>query len=309
MLRLRNLLFVGTILSLMAAFVAQAYSQSPKTITIQPFLQDLTILPSQPKKDFSFQLINNTASPASFKLSAVDFGTLDDTGGLIFAGASSSQLIQKYGLANWISLASQNVNLQPSQKITVIGAIENRADLAPGGHYAAILITSTSAQPKAGQTNVSLKPIVSALILAKKIGGERYDLHLDSLSTNGNWFSLPSVVDLRFKNPGNIHVVPRGIVKLIDSRGNVVKQGIINQESRYILPERHRILSVPLSKIGKASLLSTGYKLQVDYRYDGINKYARKTMQVHYAAPIFILGLILIVVAIWLLWHRRIRHK
>lgn len=289
-------------------------SDSSKAVVVEPFLQEVVLEPTDASKDFTVQITNNTSSVFTFSLSAVDFGTLNETGGLFFTGLESIELPYKYGLADWLELDKGTRSLSPGQKASVNVTLYNRNDLSPGGHYGAIFINSTDLERKSGQPNVNLRQTISPLIFAIKRGGERYDLALDSVSHSGQWFKGPSDVQLKFKNNGNTHVVPRGIVNLLDRKGGIHSRGIINESSSYILPESNRMLSVVLKKQAASPLqLIKTYKLEVNYRYDGLDRFAVKTYTVRWLNwQLLLVILALLGAVIWVIrkkYYKKLNFK
>lgn len=180
-------------------------------ITLSPFLQQLSIAPDDQSQSFNLNVTNHTVTVQELKLTARDFGSLDETGGVLLEGSKSYN--QKYGLVSWLDLETDSLVLQPKETRGVLITINNKTSLRPGGHYGAIVASvANAAKPYGNQVGINQQLL--SLILLNKVGGERYDLRLDSIKQNGNWFKLPDEVHLRFKNPGNVHVVPRGLVKL-----------------------------------------------------------------------------------------------
>ncbi len=283
---LRNRLTLGTILVcgfLLILPIPSASAAGIKTtksgITLSPFEQQISIASDDPNRTFNLDIINNTTSLQELNLSARDFGSLNDTGGVLLEGSKGYS--QKYGLTSWLSLGTDTVTLQPSEKRSVPVTIENRTSLQPGGHYGAVVASVTSLNDQSSNRVVINQQLLS-LILVKKVGGEKYNLRLKNVTQNGNWLHLPTVVKLRFQNPGNVHVVPRGELKLKSPSGKVIAHGIINSESAYILPETFRELYVPLTKIRSSYPLPGVYSVEVDYRYDGLNVSASKSYATRY---------------------------
>lgn len=290
----------------MAAPVAQNTSGG---LSLSPFLQQISMSPTDLDKNFSLTLTNHTAGIQELDLKAQDFGSLNDTGGILLEGASS-RYTQKYGLASWLSLETDTVVLQPGESRSVSVTVNNRPDLQPGGHYGAVAATVNSLTDQSGNRVVINQQLLS-LVLVDKVGGEHFDLKLTSVSANGNWLHLPTIVKLRFQNPGNVHVIPRGLVKLKSPDGTVVAQGLINSESAFILPESFREVYVPLTTRGNSVPWPGLYRLEVDYRYDQISHYATKTTPVRFIdLGLYLLLAVMLAAGSWLVKKRHTtRHK
>lgn len=268
-------------------------------VTVVPFLQTVQILAQDKTKALDLTLSNNTKQTQSFKLSVLDFGALDESGGVAFASSDASTLIKKYGLSSWLKLESDSITLKPGQKAKIEAMIVNEDSLSPGGHYAAVVASLDSKDsPKGSQ--IDIKQQLSALIMATKIGGEKYDLSLDKTEFQTSWWRLPSSVTLRFKNPGNVQVIPRGTVKLIAPGGKVVSQGIINEGSGYVLPETFRRLTTELTSVARPRWWPATYSMQVSYRYDGLDVPAVKTFTVRFInlPALLVAGTLLAVIVI-----------
>ncbi len=268
-------------------------------VTIVPFLQTVRIQANEPTKTFDLTLVNNSDQTQSFHLSVLNFGTLNETGGLVFVGNNANTLIKKYGLASWLRLSTNDLTLAPKQTNTIQATVIDDVSLSPGGHYGAV-VASVNSQDAVGGTRVNVKQQISSLIMATKVGGEKYDLKLDNVRYQTRMGSLPSSVTLRFKNTGNVQIVPRGIVKLISPRGHIISQGIINEASSYVLPETYRQLPVQLQSVARESWWPKFYRLEVYYRYDGIDSFAAKSYTLYLVNwPAILLGLTLIVTIVW----------
>lgn len=258
-----------------------AQANQPEAITIQPFLQEVSIESGQRQPSFFVEVFNNTPSLYSFTAQAVDFGSLDETGGVLFAGSQSSELVKKYGLAKWLVIENSRQSLAAGQKVRIKVKIDNRSDLSPGGHYAAIILSGDKGRRDAAEVNVSLQKNISALIFAKKTDGALFGLELNQITPNSNFLRKASQVKLEFFNPGNVHVVPRGEVKIIGPFNKLVGRGIINAESAIVLPETKRVLNVPIQSTGSA-ILPGVYRLEASFRYDGSQQLKYKTLSRFY---------------------------
>jgi len=267
-------------------------------ITISPFLQQLTIQPNDIEKSYNLTLTNSTNSIQELRLSVRDFGSLNETGGVLLEG--NSNYTKKYGLTSWLQLGADTVILQPKESREVPVTIQNRTSLQPGGHYAAV-VASVKALDELTGNEVAVNQQLMSLVLVNKAGGEHYALRLTDIEQNGNWITLPSVVKLRFQNPGNVHVVPRGTVELKSPGGTVIARGIINSESAFVLPETFREIYVPLEKVANDFPAPGLYRIDVKYRYDGIDKTAEKSEILRFINLQLWCGLAIIVIAVLLI--------
>ena len=250
------------------AFLCPTHALAGETgLTVTPVFQEVTLATDEAEARFSITLTNQTDGPLVLRPSVVDFGSLDESGGVAFLGASDN-LVRKYSLASWMRPEKDIVSLEAGESEDLRVVIENRESLSPGGHYGAVLFTIGNEEADAKENVVAVNQLLSVLVFAKKEGGEIYRLNiLDRTRERSMLFGL-SQTSLRFQNEGNVHIVPRGIVTLTDPLGRVVEKGIINTESSLVLPESQRTFVTKLSLV--TPLLIPGrYTLITDYRYDG----------------------------------------
>lgn len=273
-------------------------------VTISPAIQQVTISPGEPEATFNFSVSNNSDEAYEFGLSVVDFGSLDETGGVLFAGNANKTLNYRYTLSPWVELQKDRivVDAHATEKVPI--TILNKESLAPGGHYGAILVTPTEVAGAADK-KVDINQVASSLLFVKKLGGEVYRLGLQNISVGTHLFSLPGQLNLRFQNAGNVHVVPYGLATISDPRGTVVERGIINSDSGIILPETFRQVTLPLQPMARAWLPGR-YKLTVAYHYDDSTATSTSQSSFMYLniATLMLLLLVLAIIASLLLSGR-----
>ena len=270
-----NFVFIALLMT--PVFIKAA---EPPALSVSPPFQEVTINPGQAETQLKVSVDNNSDQSQTFRVSALDFGTLDETGGVAFLGSQATALQRKYGLVNWLRLDRSSVTVAPKKSATVTATILNQDTLSPGGHYASILFTLESKPAPGNEPRVAVNQAFSSLIFAKKIGGAKFGLELDKPNQPSKW-RLPERIGLRFYNSGNVHNVPRGLVSIIGPRGNTVAQGTINTESAMILPETHRRYVVKMQQSGSA-LLPGKYQLKVQYRYDGKAEFTELTQDFYF---------------------------
>jgi hypothetical protein len=297
----RWLIFSGAILAISLARPASV--QAEPLFTITPPVQDLTITGSAPPA-VTAQIKNSSATAVTFKITTLDFGTLDQTGGVVFLdpGKSSSS----YGLASFLQSPAPTITVAPGQtgqiKLDVVGADK----LTPGGHYGAVM-----AQPVAGpsQAQVDVNAILTSLILLHKAGGEKYQLVLQQLGAPRLMSRLSSRLHPSFYNGGNLHVTPRGKVGLLDFRGKVMAKGIINEASGLLMPQHTR--DYPVELASQHRLVWPGlYWYKASFHYDGSEQLQTVSQRVIYLPLWSLVGLLLIAAgmvatAVWLNRHFR----
>lgn len=243
---------------------------TPHGITVDPAFQEIVIDKETNTKDFSVSLRNTTESSVILRIQTLDFGSLDESGGIAFLGATSD-LTRQYAIASWVRPEKDVIILEPNESKSIRITIENRESLSAGGHYGALTFQT---EEKSLQNDTEIKDVIainqlfSTLLFVKKIGGEIYHLELKESKYENSPLFFQNILRIRFQNSGNIHLVPRGVVSIMDPLKRVVAQGVLNEESSIILPETFRVYPIQIRTL--APLFVPGmYTLDVSYRYDG----------------------------------------
>lgn len=275
---IRNVL-VFTLLFISVIVGNLSLASAVKGIGIAPGLKEIELHEEQRDVSFEVTVSNSTDSRADFRLSTVDFGALDESGGVAFVGRSGQEAYA-YSLSQWMKLDRSNISVEPGKTEVVKVTIVNNDNLSPGGHYGAVLATSRSDDQFRGDS-VAMLPGASTLVLLKKLGGEKYSLDIDSIKANKSFFDVSRQASIRFHNKGNVHAVPRGTIELSGTFGGVLARGVINEASSYVLPETYRQIDVPL-RFSKQPWLPGRYTMEVTWRYDGTDSVRVETLQQWY---------------------------
>lgn len=295
-------LFFVLILLFSSAPVAQAAG-----FTVTPMIQEVILEEGKVIETFTTTVTNETAVLATFELSVIDFGSLDESGGVAFVGTAGA-LEEKYALASWMQPETSELTIGPGETGSVKVRIENRENLSPGGHYGALVFKSASSA-RSDVPSVAINQIFSSLVLVKKTGGAKYGLTLASFDHPERWFFFDHTVVPRFQNSGNVHVVPRGEVRVTDPIGRLVYRGILNESSAIILPETFREYPLRLFSVEPA-FLPGYYSIDFSYRYDGREEKELWSRKFFYFPPFSSLALAGLVVGIgFFFWFRRKRIR
>jgi hypothetical protein len=264
---------------------ARAQSDGP-ALQISPFYSDVKIGQEEAEKKIEFKLTNNSDSDTEVKLSFIDLGSMEESGGVAFQGLDPKNLTQggKYSLANWVDLERDRLAIKPGATEEAVLTINNKGDLSPGGHYGALLVRS-DISPGPGSSGTTINPVLSAVVFLNKLGGEKYNLALDNVKIKKFLFTFPEKVELLFSNKGNTHVVPRGTISIKDLWGNTVANSVINPESRYVFPETEKLFATPI-KIIAGMKMSGRYEMIVNYRFDGKEEFDSQKMEFYYINPV-----------------------
>ncbi|MBP9751999.1 MAG: hypothetical protein KBD19_04025 [Candidatus Moranbacteria bacterium] len=268
---------------------------------IEPLYHEVEIRGADVEQSFYVDLSNRTGADAVFSVSVVDFGTLDESGGIAFLGGSGD-FERRYGLASWMKVGSESFIVPAGKSERIPITVENKESLSPGGHYGAVLFRMAgSGDMTTDSPTVAVESSFAALVFVKKTGGEIAELsYKGSEDISRDVFGIPAGFPLQFQNSGNIHLVPRGRVVVTDPFGRVVRKGTINAESGRILPESFRAFQAELKPLSYAFFPGL-YTVTVEYRYDGKESFDTVSERVFPIplAAIWIGGGVLLIVCIY----------
>lgn len=301
-------LFVSTIAISAAAVQPTVPVQTQqKGLTISPTLKDISLSSGLLESTNTITITNTTGSDLTAAVRAVDFTSVDGKGSVVFKPTGDTS--EKYGLSKSIVLPDGPTISLPKGKATAVRVnITNGSNLAPGGHYGALVVTASSAGAAKGGSNVvSFRQQLVSLFFVKKLGGEQYGLQLQSITPDTRR-AVPNTVSLRFNSTGNVHVVPRGYIQVTDPKGKVLAKGIINPESTLILPGTKRQFTTIMQTVGSSSAKGR-YTTTVYYRHDGQDKFSTQLIFFTQQSSSYIAFTVTIITGVILLLVLRKKHQ
>jgi len=255
--------------------------------------------------EFELELGNKGEKDLVFELLVLDFGSLDESGGIAFLTANPSKDERKYALASWMSLEKSEVVVTAKSKEVVKITILNKESLLPGGHYGAVLATLRNEEKSEGD-KVGLNQSLASLLYVQKSGNEKRNLVLRNIYWRNPTLKLFDEVELRFENNGNTHLVPRGKVEIKNIFNKPVAKGIINEASAKILPETFRKMMVEIKYFEKWKWPGK-YLIEIDYRFDGRETFSKYQNSFYYVGVEGIIFLFLGLILGLLAWQRKKR--
>jgi len=292
-----NILFIVLSLFLICAQLVSAATKGG--VEISPAYVDVDLPTKSASVAFPLTYANRSQASITLELFPLDFRQSNPNGGIGFLGESAGEY--SYSLSSYLSFETNRVDLEPGETKTVIITARNRQDLTPGGHYAAVI----ARQVQNDSSETTIAPAVSTLIYLRKVGGEIYNLSLDSLS----WprtisFSYPSTITALFQNEGNIHLVPTGRMEVTDLFGRMLYTGNLNEGFVRVLPESRRYIPIYLKRQAIPLPLSVN-----TMRFTGTDSLRKVTFQqtevfitIH---PVFGAILLLTVIGVVAWWRKR----
>ena len=240
-------------------------------ITVSPSIQQINLSQNQTTETISSEVTNNTASTIAINITAEDFTSLNQTGGINFYNSSQINNKDTHGLVDYIRIPAPTIVLSPGQSQSVPVMIINADKLAPGGHYAALIFKLANLAGAKGN-NVLINQAVSSLIFLSTYGHGTQTLSLTNSVIGSITTTLPKTLNLVFENSGNTQTTPSGIVQLLDSSSKLISQTQINTGSSLILPVSDRLFTLNLTQTAKTGWFGLD-QLKIMYRHDGQTNY------------------------------------
>ena len=252
-------------------------------ITVTPARLNLSLSKDAPSQRVTVSVTNNYDVPVAL---TAEFKGIDEDAGILVPDNNLEA-----PLATALKLSETDVRLLPHQPYQLTIQLDNAAALAPGGHYATLVLTQ---QPSPGN-GLSLHAAVSLAIFAVKAEGLHRSFEVTSFTTNGWLFRMPSVAKLSYHNTGNVHVVPRAEVAIVQPNNfERLRRGSGNQNSVLVLPGKNWTDTIQVKGLQNVWLPK---KLQViaAYRSDGELVPHRLVRTSWYVPPLYPLALLAII--------------
>jgi hypothetical protein len=148
-------------------------------------------------------------------------------------------------LGKWITL-DQEVIIGPEQTVEVPFTITVPEGATPGGHYAALMISTKPPVVESKETKVQTSQVISSLIFLKVTGSVLENSSVRSFRTTNYIMGRPEAMfELRIENKGNVHVQPQGEIKIFNMWGQERGTVPINQKTLLgnVLPQSVRKFS------------------------------------------------------------------
>lgn len=280
---------------------------STSTVTLSPPFSQLTLTEGTSSIEQTLELQNTTDTSLEFSAAVFLFSQVDSQGTTILTDKPPSS--DTVSIADSITVSPSTFVVPAGQTQTLNVTVTNQLNLAPGGHYAAIVIRSATQSTTGTQ---SVVPALSSFLLVRKVGGEQYHLSLGKVSFLDSMFryGFPNTIPLVFENQGNIHVIPRGTITVTDIWGRTVKEGTINEGSVVVLPRAQREIAVFLRSI-RPLLPSLAYTVSIQGRSEpGDVKFTQNGVVLILDIPTILLLLCPLLggVAVWT-WTRSRRKR
>ncbi len=235
--------FLVGILLLTAVLVPNfAMAQEGLSFSVSPTIYDMTANRGQMWQS-TVRIINPNPYDLTLSVTPNNFIPKDEDGIPQFLPLTSPTL-QKETFAEWIQI-EQEVTIKAEQTLELPFIIKVPDGATPGGHYAALMISTKPAQPQ-GNGQVQTSQVISALVFLRVTGDITEQAIIRSFRSADYFLSKPETrFDIRIENKGNIHMQPQGEIKIYNMWGKERGTIPINQQTMLgnVLPQSVRKFS------------------------------------------------------------------
>lgn len=237
-------------------------AQESVSVSVSPTIYDMTANPQQMWQS-TVRIINPNPFELTLSITPSNFIPKDEDGIPQFVPLKADDVV-KDTLAEWIE-TEQEIKIGAEQTYELPFKISVPEGATPGGHYAALLISTKKAEAQGG-SQVQTSQVISALLFLRVTGDVTENATIRSFRTSDYFLSKPETrFEIRVENRGNIHLQPQGEIKIYNMWGK--ERGVIpiNQQTLLgnVLPQSVRKFSFEwksewaLSDIGRYTAKAT----------------------------------------------------
>jgi uncharacterized membrane protein len=206
-------------------YIFPVYAEGSQSLSVTPPLFQLSVLPGDIWQS-SVKIVNVNPYPLTVYAEVVNFAPTGEGGqGRFIPILEKSE--NKATIAEWIEMGSGPYTIAPEQTSDLSFFVEVPKDAAPGGHYAAILITTQPSAPTNGEVlSVQTAQTVTSLFFVRIEGDVDENGLIREFRTTKSFLPRPEAeFSLRFENKGNVHLQPKGDIVITNMWGT--ERGII----------------------------------------------------------------------------------
>jgi hypothetical protein len=242
-----------TLLSLVSVSVFYA-----SALTISPARMELNADPEKPIMG-EFLIVNEQNSDQVFYTSVENFEAQGETGTPSFSPT-------KEGFASWVNVIDK-IEIKKGERLKIPFTVTVPKGADPGGHFAAIFLTTTPPAAQGGEVTIGAK--IGMLMLLRVSGNIKEGGTISSFNLKENTkivTSLPLTFTYRFANSGNDRVNPSGVIAISNTIGMKTNELDANSQKGNVLPNSVRRFEV---KWGNATPLpaTASFFDTVTYQY------------------------------------------
>ena len=211
-----------------------------QTLSVSPTLFQMNATPGQTWQS-EIRVINVNNYDITVYPQVVNFAPQGEAGQgdfiPVFASETNGQT-----LAEWVDMSKEGITIPKQQTVSVPFTIFCPPNAAPGGHYAAILIGTKSANG-GGESALKTAQFVSSLFFVRVAGDVQESGTIREFRSTETILQSPEAMfEVRFQNTGNVHLQPQGDITIYNMWGEERGTIPINHQTHFgnVLPQSIR---------------------------------------------------------------------
>ena len=216
---------------------ASAQSTESQILSVTPPLFQLSALPGDIWQS-SVKVVNGNTYPLTIYTEVVNFSATGEAGQGRFSPIQGDN-IDKSTLASWITISKGPHVIPPEQTTEVSFFVEVPENAPPGGHYAAILVSTEEPKGNTGELAVKTSQAVTSLFFVRIEGDVKEEGSIREFRVSDSLVPTTNAeFSLRFENKGNVHLQPRGDIVITNMWGTVRGKIPVNYQTHFgnVLP-------------------------------------------------------------------------
>lgn len=234
---MRKLLLFFLITILVFSMAGPVLAAGQVALTITPPLIKNNINPGDVWQS-SIKVVNNNSEATDVYVEVRDFKSGRESGTVEFL-PPAAEGEDSHLLSSWIVIDNGPIKFEPYESKEITFIIDVPEDASPGGHYAAIMIGTKPPEGEAKGAVINISTLISSLLLLN-IGGDAVEEgKIREFSVPQSIYSRPEVdFTVAFENTGNVHIQPKGDIKIYDMFGKSAGSMSLNRGSEFgnVLP-------------------------------------------------------------------------
>jgi hypothetical protein len=306
-------LLVGLFLFLSFFNITPIHAQEDISIRISPPILEIEVEPGNTYSDYI--KIENLDEFEAITLypQIVSFIAKGEEGAQEFI--EDSEETSSYSLSQWMNISTDELEIQPLERVVLPFTINVPQDAEPGGRYGAVLLGNQPVSSGEVGNNVSLGAKSGTIILARIAGDIEESAKINSFGIDKEFYQYPPVeFNIVVENTGNIHVKPIGNIEISNIFGKVVDEINVNEGLGNVLPDSTRKFTSTWDKEG----LTLGrYTAALNLKYGEVSDSYMTDARTFWVVPIKELaigiGILLVVILLIILlvrsYNKRIVKK
>lgn len=246
---------------------AFSQAQTAQLLSVSPALFEMSAEPGQTWTS-SLKVVNPNAYDLTVYVTVVNFAPRGEGGDGTLLPVLEKET-EGVTLAEWVIVDTAPVIINKEGSVAVPFSVRVPDNAAPGGHFAALLVSTKPPENSLGAAELRTAQVVTSLFFLRVAGDVTEAGSIREFNTSESFYGSPRAdFALRFENTGNVHLRPQGDITITNMWGQ--ERGIIpiNRQSHFgnVLPQSTRKFS--FSWEGEWSLSDIGrYKAVVTLAY------------------------------------------